>query len=54
MRRLLLAVLLCLAAPAAWAGVPPKLGLRLTESYIRPSVSHFANSAAALSGALDR
>ncbi len=54
MRRVLIAVLLYLCASAASAGVPPKLGATVTEGYIRPSVNQFANSAAALSGALDR
>jgi len=54
MRRILIAGLFCLSASAAVAEPPEDLGKRVTETYIRPSVAHFANSAAALTGAMDR
>jgi predicted lipoprotein len=54
MRRLLIAVVLCLVATGASAEIPDNLGEHLTKGYIRPSTAQFAASAAATSGALDR
>jgi uncharacterized protein len=54
MRRLLLAVVLCVCASGASAGMPDKLGSHIADDYIRPSTAQFANAAAALSGDLDR
>ncbi len=59
MRHLLTAIVVCAtatcaAAVSASAAVPPGLGARLIDGYIRPATGHFANSAAALSGDLDR
>ncbi|MCT8970739.1 imelysin family protein [Microbaculum marinisediminis] len=54
MRRALCAVLLCLWATGASAGMPDNLGQRITDGFVRPSVTQFANTAAVLSGDIDR